>query len=491
MRDRRVLLHVLILAVFVGALFVALKVGETDDGRGDRRTILELQRTLIEVIRMARDYYYKEVDEKKMMEGAIRGALAALNDPYTFYQSPEDRKREQENLFRAQFGGVGIRIYEDKGYIKIAMVLPDTPAMRAGLQAGDIILKVDGKSAIVGPETGLTINDVVDMLRGEPNTPVTVTIQRRGRAEPFDVTIIRDVIKIESVRYKMLEDGIGYVWITSFTGRTEEEFAKAIEDLKKRGLKALILDLRWNTGGLLSAAKAIADAFLSEGVIVSTKGRREEFNNVFLADENVLVPPEVDVVVLVNEVTASGAEIVAGAIKDNKRGVLLGTKTFGKGVVQERFALRSGGAISLTISRYYTPSGVCIDGTGITPNIIVEQPKLDDVQAAMREKLRESGIVEDFVISYIESVEKRTGKTPKDFKPLEKKLPELMRKLKERGIELDEEIVKLEMRRVFDLNVGISRIVDLETDVQLRKAIEVIKSGMIARALSSEEPIKL
>jgi carboxyl-terminal processing protease len=493
MQNQRYVLHILLIAVFIVALTVALKIGQSDDAdrMAGRPTIQRQIKMLVEVIQMTRENYYQEVDVKKMMEGAIKGALASLGDPYTFYQSPEDQKRERENLFEARFGGIGIRIYEDKGFIKIAMPLPNTPAFRAGLQAGDIILKVDGKPATLGAETGLNIYDVVDMLRGKPNTPVTVTIKRRGRAEPFDVTLIREVIDIESIRYTMLPDNIGYIWVMSFTGKTEQEFTKALTELKEQGLKALILDLRWNSGGLLSTAKAIADAFLSEGVIVSTKGRRKEFNNTFMADEKTLVPNDMDLVVLVNEISASGSEIVAGAIKDNKRGVLLGTKTFGKGVVQERFPLRYGGAVSITISSYYTPSGVCIDKQGIEPNIIVEVKKPDDVESAMKEKMYKTGILDEFVISYIESFEKQNGKTPKDFKPLEAKLPELMRKLKAQGIDLDEKIVRIEARRVFDMNVGISRIPDLDTDEQLKKAIEVIKSGMVAQALSSEKPIKL
>ena len=493
MRNRRYVLHILLILVFAGALTAALKIGQSEDANrsSDRATIIQLQKTLIEVIQMTRENYYREVDVKKMMEGAIKGALASLGDPYTFYQSPEDQKRERENLFEAQFGGIGIRIYEDKGFIKIAMPLPNTPASRAGLRPGDIILKVDGKTAVLGAETGLNIYDVVDMLRGKPNTPVTVTIKRRGRAEPFDVTLIRQVIDIESVKYAMLPDKIGYIWVMSFTGRTEREFTKAVNELKRQGMKALILDLRWDSGGLLSAAKAVADAFLSEGVIVSTKGRRKEFNNVFMADEKTLVPNDMDLVVLVNEVSASGSEIVAGAIKDNKRGVLLGTKTYGKGVVQERFPLRYGGAVSITISSYYTPSGVCIDKQGIEPNIIVEPRKLDDIQAAMREKMYESGVLENFVISCIESYERKNGKTPKDFKLIEAKLPQLMKKLRKEGINLDEEIVKIEARKVFDMNVGISRVPDPDTDKQLQKAIEVIKNGMVAKALSSEKPIKM
>jgi carboxyl-terminal processing protease len=216
---------------------------------------------------------------------------------------------------------------------------------------------VNGEVINIGGPTGKTLEDVVDVLRGEIGTQVTVTIQRRGHLEPFDVTLTRAEIPIDSVEEMMLEERIGYIQIHSFTGRTSEEFRDALTELlnaKGGGMKSLILDLRDDPGGLLEAAKYVADAFLSEGIIVSTKGRYHRFDQGYPADREVLCPPEVGLVVLVNEYSASGSEIVAGAIKDSKRGILLGTKTFGKGVVQQRFPLdNGGGAVSLTISTYY------------------------------------------------------------------------------------------------------------------------------------------
>ena len=283
----------------------------------------------------------------------------------------------------------------------------------------------------------------------------------------------------------MLGDGIGYVQIRQFTGRTSQEFQESLEELHRAegdGLKSLILDLRDNSGGLLDAAYFVADAFISEGVIVSTQGRNEDFNREYMAHPTVLCDPEVNLVVLVNGSSASGAEIVAGAIKDSKRGTLLGTKTYGKGVVQQRFPLeKGGGAVSLTISTYYTPSGVSINKEGnkeggITPNIIVDLT-LDIVEAAKRQKARKH--VEAFVEKWVEAEEKRTGEPPIEFSKIEAELPQLMDILLGEKISIDLELVKIDVRRIFNVNVGLNPIIDLEHDKQLREAVRIIKAGEV------------
>ena len=486
--------HTLPIAILAAAVIVALflvPLGEKTalSQRNDRNSIT-LQKALIEVIRKADANYYKEVDQHEMFEGAIKGALAALDDPYTFYMPPVDQKREAENLYHAKFGGLGIRIYEDKNFIKIARPLPKTPAMRAGLQAGDYITKVNGDAIHIGTG-GQTLLEVVDILRGVVGTEVTITVQRRGHPDPFDVTLIREEIKIESVEQTMLEDGIGYIKIESFTGRTVEEFKGALKTLlddEDGAMRALILDLRHNPGGLLKAAYDVADAFVSEGIIVSTKGRRPTFNQEYPATPEILCPAEVELVVLVNEFSASGSEIVAGAVKDSKRGAILGTKTFGKGVVQQRFPLHTlnkEGAVSLTISTYYTPSGVSINETGIEPNVVVEVDKLDEVTALMRQRMLTGKYLKTFVEEWIEVTEKEMGETPKDFSKLEAALPELMATLAENNITLDIEIVKNDANKLFNANVGIHRLIDLANDNQLQDAIELIKTGGVETILAS------
>jgi carboxyl-terminal processing protease len=490
--------HTLPIAILGAAVIIALflvPLGQkTALSDRDGRNSLMLQKALIETIRKADVYYYEDVDQQEMFEGAIKGALAALDDPYTFYLPPVDQKREEENLYHAKFGGLGIRIYEDKGFIKIARPLPNTPAMRVGLQAGDYITKVDGEPIHISLG-GQTLEEVVDILRGLIGTEVTVTVQRRGHSDPFDVTLIREEIKITSIEQTMLEDGIGYIKIESFTGRTVEEFKKALNtllDAEDGAMTALILDLRHNSGGLLQAAYDVADAFISRGNIVSTQGRLNRYNQEFPARPETLCPAEIELVVLVNEYSASGSEIVAGAIKDSKRGAILGKKTFGKGVVQQRFPLNSldkKGAVSLTISTYYTPSGVSINETGIEPNVEVEMSKLDEVTAAMRLYARK--YVKTFVEEWIERTEKEMGETPKDFSQLEADLPELMTTLAEHNITLDMEIVRNEANAFFNRNVGLDPLIDFVNDNQLLDAIQLIKTGGVEAVLASTKTVDL
>ena len=490
--------HTLPIAILGAAVIIALflvPLGQkTALSDRDGRNSLMLQKALIEVIRKTDVHYYEDVDQQEMFEGAIKGALAALDDPYTFYLPPVDQKREEENLYHAKFGGLGIRIYEDKGFIKIARPLPNTPAMRAGLQAGDYITKVDGEPIHISPG-GQTLAEVVDVLRGLVGTEVTVAVQRRGHSEPFDVTLVREEIKISSVEQTMLEDGIGYIKIENFTGRTVEEFKKALKTLldpEDGAMTALILDLRHNPGGLLQAAYDVANAFISRGNIVSTQGRLNRYNQEYPATPEILCPAEIELVVLVNEYSASGSEIVAGAIKDSKRGAILGKKTFGKGVVQQRFPLNSlnkAGAVSLTISTYYTPSGVSINEKGIEPNVEVEMSKLDEVTAAMRLYARK--YLQTFVEEWIERTEKEMGETPKDFSQLEADLPELMTTLAEHNITLDMEIVKNEANAFFNRNVGIYQLIDAINDNQLQDAIQLIKTGGVEAVHASTKTVDL
>jgi len=499
------ILQILVIALAIGSFSLGLKMGKGDaKDEHSEPTYMSLGRVLDESIRTAVDNYYKKVDRREMMKGAIRGALAALNDPYSYYLDERTLQRERENLYQAKFGGLGIRIIPDSsGFVKITMPQPNTPAMKVGLQAGDIITKVNGESARIDIMAGVTIDDIVDRLRGKVGTEVTVTIHRRGVPKEIDVTIIRAEIEIDSVEKRMLDDGIGYIRIINFTGRTlrrnrftgtiEGEVPDALRELKGNGLKALILDLRDNPGGLLDAAWNIADAFLPKGkTIVKTIGKESIYNSEYPSSDRMLCPNDVQLVVLVNELSASGSEIVAGAIKDLYRGILVGTKTYGKGVVQQRMELKHGGAISLTISSYYTPGDVSINGEGITPNVLIEAWKPSDFDQFMLYKAREKNVIEKFVLDYIETTEKEKKTTPKDFAVLEAKLPELISILAEKRIQFEEEkVVKLEARRIFDMNVGIARLVDLENDKQLQRAIEIIKAGEVAELLAASQTGKI
>lgn len=472
---------VIIIAVIVAAitslLFIPVGGKRAFSDRDGKRNTYTMLDALNTVIKESERNYYKEVNREDMYEGAIKGALGALEDPYAFYLSPRSLKREAENLYHGAFGGLGIRIVEDKGFIKITRPMPNSPALRSGLRAGDFITKVNGDQIRISP-SGQSIFDVVDILRGRVGTQVTITVQRRGNPEAFDVTLTRDVIKPPSVEKAMIGDGIGYIAISQFTGRTSQEFQERLEELQQAegdGLKSLILDLRYNSGGILDHAYFVADAFISEGVIVSTKGRTPESNQVYMARPKVLCDADVNLIVLVNGLSASGAEIVAGAIKDSKRGKLLGTETFGKGVVNKRYVLEKiGGAFSLTISTYYTPSGVSINEDGIIPNYIVD-PTLDIVDAAKVTKAR--NYVEAFVEKWIEEEEKLHGETPIEFSKIEAELPRLIDTLLENDIDIDPALVKVNVLRTFNNNVGLAPIFDLEHDKQLQEAVRIIKAG--------------
>jgi len=419
--------------------------------------------------------YYKDLTKEeleKAMNGAIKGMLQGLDDRYSFYQPETRRKREQEDLFFAKFGGLGIRILPSPdGFVNIVQPLAGTPAMKAGLHSGDKIVRVEGESI-----ANMSIEDVVGILRGEVGTNVTITILRPGRELPFDVTVTRGIITNPSVNGIMIDDQIGYVSIDRFSSETPEELKKEIEELKGEGMSALIMNLRNNTGGVMTAAVLVADAFLSDGVIVSTDGRLDKYDSVHKSEKGTLCPEDMPLVVLVNKNSASGSEIVAGALKDHKRGIILGEKTFGKGVVQQRFPLDDERAVSITVSIYKTPSGAWIHEKGIEPDIEVEQPNIfEGEDNKMLTKFYEGEYADKFVYDYIDknpdlSVEEQ-------LQALKAEIPELMKTLADNEITLSEKIVGWYVRRTLKSTKNIPNI-DLEIDLQLARAVEEIKKLM-------------
>ena len=492
---KRYTLSFIVLLIAVGIpLLIINPSGKDAMSRDGRITRDVLSTTITRVIQLAESNYYKPIeDSNEMYRGSVKGALASLNDPYTYYVSRREHRRAVENLYNAEYGGLGIQIYRDhRGFIKISKPFPNTPAARANLQAGDYITKVDGKRIHLSEKTGMTLKDVVDILRGKLNTDVTITVQRKF-LEPFDVTLTRDRISINSVKSTMLEDDIGYIRITGFIGSrrtdgTEVEFNNALEAHKAAGMKALILDLRDNQGGLLNAAFHIADSFIDEGIIVSTKSETNtEFNEEYPATSKLLFPPEIPLIVLVNEYSASASEIVAGAIKDTRRGILVGQKTYGKGVVQKRYELPDGGAMSLTISTYYTPNGISINDAGITPQVSIADDEPDDIEASMLRTAEMSDTFTDFITKWIDDHHIRPGEIPKDFSLLEAELPTLQKQLEEERIYVSLKWLKQSVEQVYNLYVGIERVVDLNYDRQLQEAIRIIKTDEVAKYLNPAE----
>ncbi|MEA3284071.1 MAG: S41 family peptidase [Synergistota bacterium] len=364
--SRKILLGILIGAALVSGIVAA----QARDGDLDRVAPFDLDslwlmkqaRAIIEAYQV--DAASDDVTEKDLLYGAMDGMVSAWGDPYTRFVDPEQLEQEQTDL-RGKYGGLGIYIGQRDGAILVISPIEDTPADRAGLKPQDQIVKIGDEMVI-----GWDLHEVVDSLRGEPGTPVTVWIRREGESDLLKKEMVREEIKLESVRFEMLSDDIGYVRLSQFKDTSPSDLGKAVIDLKNEGARGLILDLRNNGGGLLNAAVEISDMFLNGGLVVGTKGRVERANEELYATDGVLT--DLPLVVLVNEGSASASEIVAGAVRDRGRAVLVGKKTFGKGSVQTLFNLIDGSAIYVTIARYHTPNGTIIDHIGISPDIEVD-----------------------------------------------------------------------------------------------------------------------
>lgn len=336
---------------------------------------LEELRTFTEVFAKIKNDYVEAVDDRKLLEDAIRGMLAGL-DPHSTYLDAESYKDLQEGT-SGEFGGLGIEVGMEDGFIKVISPIDDTPAQKAGIQTGDLIIKLDDT-----PVKGMELNDAVNRMRGKPGTDITLTILRSGEEKPLVLTITRDVIKVNSVRARTLEPGYGYVRISSFQAKTGQELRTELNKLKTENnnqLKGLILDLRNNPGGVLNAAVDVSDVFLDKGLIVYTEGRIKDSELRFSA-KPVDVFDNVPMIVLVNEGSASASEIVAGALQDHNRAVVMGQKTFGKGSVQTILPMSNQAAVKLTTARYYTPSGRSIQASGITPDIVIEKLKVSKIE---------------------------------------------------------------------------------------------------------------
>ena len=332
-----------------------------------------------DVFERVRGEYVEEKTDKELIEAAINGMLTSL-DPHSSYL-PDDNFEKMQVQTKGRFGGLGIEVTMDKGFVKVVSPIDDTPAAAAGLQPEDFIIAVDGDTIL-----GMTLSEAVERLRGPIGSEVKISVQR-GQAEPFDVTIIRDEIKIRSVRHEIYED-VGYIRLTTFSEQTTPGLMNAVDEIiseKGDDLAGFIIDLRNNPGGLLTEAISVADAFLEEGEIVSTRGREDgQTSHAYARPGD--ITRGMPVVVLINSGSASASEIVAGALKDHKRAILLGTRSFGKGSVQTIIPMPGHGAIRLTTARYYTPSGVSIQAKGISPDIEVELARIEKIDGAYREE---------------------------------------------------------------------------------------------------------
>ena len=374
--------------ISIGVIFgilVSVNLSVFADKKEEAKKLpVEDLRIFAEVFGKIKADYVEEVADKKLLTEALNGMLAGLDPHSTFLD--EDHFKEMQQGTAGEFGGLGIEVGMEDGFVKVISPIEDTPAFKAGLQSGDLIIKLDDKSV-----KGMTLNDAVKLMRGKPGTTINVQILRKGKDTPFDVKITRAQIKSQSVKAKLIQEDYGYLRVTQFQERTGEDVAKSINKLfaeNKKPLNGIILDMRNNPGGLLNAAVAVSAAFIPEGeLVVYTEGRAKDSKMHLTAiPENFIrdpkgnnyiskLPPEIKktpMVVLVNNGSASASEIVAGALQDHKRALIVGTKSFGKGSVQSILPMNNGTAIKLTTARYFTPKGRSIQAKGIDPDIIVE-----------------------------------------------------------------------------------------------------------------------
>ncbi|MGE5153064.1 MAG: S41 family peptidase [Bdellovibrio bacteriovorus] len=348
---------------------------------------LEDLRTFAEVYGRIKNDYVEGVEDKTLLESAIRGMLSGL-DPHSDYLGKEEYRDLQVGT-SGEFGGLGIEVGMENGFVKVIAPIDDTPAQRAGLQAGDLIIRIDDK-----PVKGMSLSEAVNLMRGKAGTEIRLTLLRGGNGQPFSVTLERDVIHVASVKSRTLDPGFGYVRISNFQARTTEDLIAAITKLKKENgdeLKGLVLDLRNNPGGVLNAAVGVSDAFITDGLIVYTQGRLADSKLQFSAGpDDVLAGAPM--VVLVNRGSASASEIVAGALQDHKRALVMGAKTFGKGSVQTIVPIDDSTALKLTTARYYTPSGRSIQAQGIVPDITLERGEFKPLQEPEADALTEADL---------------------------------------------------------------------------------------------------
>jgi carboxyl-terminal processing protease len=420
--------------IVAGTLVLLVLTGGVQRGVTAVEDTYEKLKLFTEILSLIQSNYVDDVNTRDLIYGGVKGMLDTL-DPHSAFMTPEAFKEMQVET-QGSFGGLGIEITVKDRMLTVVAPIEGTPADRSGIQPGDRIVKIEGQ-----PTKDMTLMDAVRKLRGPKGSKVTISILREGSAEAMDITLVREMIEVHSVRSKDLGDGIFYLRLASFQEKSSKDMEKALEEAQKAGDTALILDLRNDPGGLLNQAVAVTDMFLDKGqLIVYTKGRIKNQDLRFTAEHSNGLP-KWQMVVLVNGGSASASEIVAGALQDWKRAVLVGTKTFGKGSVQTVIPLSDGSGLRLTTAKYFTPSGRSIHGVGITPDIVVEPPKPEVTTQRQKDQKEE------------EAQRLSTGERPRE----------------QRIGEQEGEGVQ----------IGRRDVVDLQKDVQLQRAIEILKATKI------------
>ncbi len=466
MKNKKYLTSIIFLslAVIMLSLIVVKQVSAFTENK-NKNVFLE---NISELYDYIKEDYVDVPDEKLLYEGAMKGMLEALGDPHSTYLSKREIDELSKNTTRGEYGGIGIYINKlppkslnknslpTDGYITIIAPFEGSVGYREGLHAGDFITHVNGESVIP-----MTSDEAVSKMTGKPGTDVTLTILR-GDSLVFDVVITREVIQVPSEKHSMIGD-IGYLKIINWTGHSPERIKEVLEGFNKEKYKGLIIDLRSNPGGLLSSAVDITDYFLSEGTIVSTKGRTEDSKMSYDASESeTIVPEDMPVVIIIDEGSASASEIFAGALKDTKRATIVGETSFGKGSVQTVYPFyKTGDAMKLTIAKYYTPSGVNIDKVGIKPDVEVKEPELTEEE------------IKDLIEIYSDRL---ISKFVKDNpKPSNKDISNFSEELKSKGISINSRSLKKMIKNEQYRKMDFPPVYDLEYDLQLREAVSIIK----------------
>lgn len=457
-RSRRVLW--LATSAICTALILALSAVPTLAAQGGQGGSDQSLALFEQVYRFIQRNYVDEVNPEDLIEGALRGMFSSLDDPHSAYLAP-DQMRGLTDTTSGEFGGVGMYINKPLSrsdgtprYIEVVSPIEGTPAFRAGVEAGDRIKEVEGEST-----ADLNVDEVVDRLRGTPGSEVNITILRGADLE-FPVTLTRAIIEIPTVRWGMIDDEVGFLRIIQFTPHTRDRVRDAIEDFRSHGYGALVIDLRSNPGGLLNAVVAVADLFFDGGMIVETRGRVPGENTSFTANPGKTVDDDIAVAVLINDGSASAAEILAAALKDRDRATLFGSTTYGKGSVQQVRRLGDAG-FRLTMSRYYTPAGTSIDRAGIRPDVEVAEARMSEAEQRAYVELRQENRIQDFV------AETRD--------PSSDRIESFVRDLREEGVEISDHHLRRLIRVEVNRSLNRDELFDRENDIVLRRALEHLR----------------
>jgi carboxyl-terminal processing protease len=446
----------IVVTAFLAAVIVLLSFAPRVLAGNQEAETQRLLSTFFEVFRFVQEHYVDEdkVDPNNLIEGAMRGMFEALDDPHSAYLSPEEM-RDLDDTTMGRFGGVGLIISKIDRGVEVVAPIEGTPAYRAGVNAGDLIVAVDGESVV-----DLNIDEVLSVLRGEPGSSVTMTIIR-GKNLRFDVRVVRDMIEVPTVRQDMIPGGIGYLRIIQFTPLTVDRVEEALQQFADSGYSSLIIDLRSNPGGLLSGVIDIADFFLSKGPIVSTRSRVASENHVFYASSrNTMVPADLPIVVLIDRGSASASEILAGALQDTGRATIMGEKSYGKGSVQQIKRVGDAG-FRLTMSRYYTPLGKNIDKIGISPDVPIQEPELSEEEEQALSRIIEEELIKDFLSRY-------PNPTDEDIDSFE-------RELVNKDIRLDDRYIRRLVRNELNRTNNNPPVYDLEFDLVLQEAVNYLR----------------